>query len=307
MSFSSDTKSELCREQLQKRCCAVAEAYGVLLYCNMFTADEIRIVTSSPEFKERLPRLFKKAFGCEFDAVSSTDIKGKYAFYITNHESISRIFSTYGYEAREILAHHINLGVLEESCCKAAFLRGAFLAGGSITDPSKSYHLELVTDHYNVSRETFSILLELGFSPKDAARGGNYVIYFKQSESIEDFFTLIGAPVSAMEIMSAKVEKDMRNAVNRRVNCDSANADKIVLAAEEQLEAIRRIDRNIGLEELPDKLKEAALLRIANPEASLSDLAALAIPPVSKSCISHRLRKLMELDRDSRQDCRRNL
>ena len=294
MSFSSDTKAELCRQAIQKRCCAIAEAYGILLYCNMFTADEIRIVTSSPELTEHLPKLFKKAFGLSFDAVPSAGIRGKQTFSITNKANINLIFEAYGYEAKGILAHHINLGVLESDCCKASFLRGAFLAGGSITDPTKSYHLELVTDHYNVSRETFSILLELGFSPKDATRGGNYVIYFKQSEAIEDFFTLMGAPLSAMDIMSAKVEKDMRNAVNRRVNCDSANADKIVLAAQDQMEAIRRIERTTGLDDLPEKLREAALLRIANPEASLTDLAALSIPPVSKSCISHRLRKLME-------------
>jgi len=294
MSFSSETKAELCRVPLQKHCCAVAEAYGILLYCNMFTADEIRIVTSSAVLTDRLPKLFKKAFGVAFDIAPSSEIKGKQTFSITNKEHIKHIFAAYGYEARGILAHHVNLGVLEDSCCKAAFLRGAFLAGGSITDPTKSYHLELVTDHYNVSRETFSILLELGFSPKDASRSGNYVIYFKQSEAIEDFFTLMGAPLSAMDIMSAKVDKDMRNAINRRVNCDSANADKIVLAAQDQLEAIRRIERTTGLDELPDKLREAALLRIANPEASLTDLAALAIPPVTKSCISHRLRRLTE-------------
>lgn len=294
MSFSSDTKAELCRAPVQKHCCAMAEAYGILLYCNMFTADEIRIVTSSALLVERLPRLFKRAFNVGFDSVPSAEIVGKQTLSITNKEHIRQIFASYGYEAKGILAHHVNLGALEENCCKASFLRGAFLAGGSITNPSKSYHLELVTDHYNVSRETFSILLELGFSPKDASRGGNYVIYFKQSEAIEDFFTLIGATVSAMDIMSAKIEKDMRNAVNRRVNCDSANADKIVLAAQDQLDAIRRIEHIEGLDELPDKLREAALLRIANPEASLTDLAALAIPPVSKSCISHRLRRLTE-------------
>ena len=174
-------------------------------------------------------------------------------------------------------------------------MRGAFLAGGSLTDPAKSYHLEFVTDHYSVSREMFSILLELGFSPKDVSRGGNYVLYFKQSEAIEDFLTLVGAPLAAMEIMNAKVEKDMRNAVNRRVNCDSANADKIVSAAAGQLAAIRRIEETTGLEDLPEKLYETALLRIANPEASLTDLAALALPPVSKSCMGHRIRKLMEL------------
>lgn len=295
MSFSSETKSELCRLPLQKRCCAVAEAYGVLLYCNMFTAAEIRIVTSSDDFAERLPKLFKKAFNCSFDSKPSFEVKGKRCYSITSPETVSHIFSVYGYEKDSILAHHINLGVLEDYCCKDSFLRGAFLAGGSLTDPEKSYHLELVTPHFNVSRETYSILLELGFSPKDAARGGNYITYFKQSSSIEEFLTRLGAPISAMDIMSAKVEKDMRNTINRRVNCDSANADKVVSAAQEQLLAIKQVEDLIGLNELPDKLREVALLRIANPEASLADLATLAQPQVSKSCISHRMKKLLEL------------
>ena len=295
MSFSSETKAELCRLPLQKRCCALAEAYGVLMYCNTFSATEIRIITSNPEFRDRLPRLFKKAFGCEFDPLPPGDIKGKYVLAITKPSVIEHIFASFGSDPKYTLAHHINLGVLEDSCCKASFLRGAFLAGGSLTDPAKSYHLELATAHYNVSRETFSVLLELSFSPKDADRAGNYIIYFKQSEIIEDFLTLLGAPLAAMEIMSAKVEKDMRNAVNRRVNCDSANADKIVSAAQEQLDSIRRLEWLHGLEELPDKLQQAALLRIANPEASLTDLAALAMPPVSKSCMSHRIKKLMSL------------
>ncbi len=296
MSFSAETKAELCRDPMSKRSGAIAEAYGVLLYCNLFTANEIRVVTSSVEFAERLPKLFKRAFGLGFDPSPAVETKGKKTFSITDQEAIGQIFAAYGYEAESILAHHINLGVLEDSGCKAAFLRGAFLAGGSISNPEKSYHMELVTDHYNVSREIFSLLLELGFSPKSASRGGNYIIYFKQSAAIEDFFTVLGAPISAMNIMSAKVEKDMRNTINRRVNCDSANADKIVSAAQEQLDAIRRIEQRLGLDELPEKLRETALLRIANPESSISDLAALAMPAVSKSCINHRLRKLLEID-----------
>ncbi len=296
MSFSSDTKAELCRDGMSRHCCAVAEAYGVLLFCNLFSAQEIRIITGSTDFADRLPRLFKRAFGLAFDPVPTVETKGKQTFSITGKKAIEQVFSAYGYVAEDILAHHINLSVLEDSCCKTAFLKGAFLAGGSISDPEKSYHLELVTPHYNVSREAFSILLELGFSPKDASRGGNYIIYFKQSAAIEDFLTMLGAPVSAMDIMSAKVEKDMRNTINRRVNCDSANADKIVSAAQEQLEAIRRIEQKLGLDELPEKLRETALLRIANPDSSISDLAALSMPSVSKSCMNHRLRKLLELE-----------
>lgn len=295
MSFSGNVKAELCRTALSRSCCAAAEAYGVLLYANTFSSKEVRIVTACPEFAQRLPKLFKRAFGLTFDTVTAAG-GGKHIFVITDGEKIASVFEKYGYNAGSTLAHHINLGVLEEDCCKAAFVRGAFLAGGSITDPAKRYHLELVTDHMNVSREIYSIFLEMGFSPKDTTRAGHYVTYFKQSEAIEDLFTTIGAPRAAMEIMETKVEKDMRNAVNRKVNCDSANADKIVSASQAQLDRIRRLDRELGLENLPPDLQETALLRVANPEASLAELAMLSDPPVSKSCINHRLRKLMNYE-----------
>jgi len=298
MSFSSNVKAELCKIPIHKKCCALAEAYGVLLYCNTFSAQEIRIVTGHADVAARLPKLFKRAFGLGFDDAPVKSVRGKQVFLIADREKIEKIFNTCGYEPGTTVAHHINLGVLEDDCCREAFVRGGFLAGGSVTDPQKRYHLELVTDHFNVSRGAYSILLEMGFSPKDTARSGNYITYFKQSEAIEDFLTTVGAPLSAMEIMSAKVEKDMRNAINRRVNCDTANADKVVNAAQEQLDAIRKIEREIGIENLPENLQETALLRIANPEASLSDLAMLSDPPVSKSGLSHRLRKLVEISKN---------
>ena len=188
--------------------------------------------------------------------------------------------------------------MLESDCCKASFLRGAFLAGGSVTDPSKNYHLELITAHASVSREAAALLTELGFAARSIDRGANTVLYFKKSEAIEDFLTKIGAPCAAMDIMSAKVEKSMNNPINRKVNCDTANADKVVAAAQEQIDAIRRIERDYGLDVLPEKLQSAALLRIANPEASLADLAMLSYPPVTKSCLNYRLKKLMEFHMD---------
>lgn len=298
MSFSSDVKSELCKDNpVQKKCCATAECFGILLYCNTFSAREIRIVTGNEKLAQRLPKLFKKAFGFGIEPQQTAKSRGKCSYIISDRDKISRIFNAFGYSAESSLQHHINLAVLEDECCRISFVRGAFLSGGSIIDPAKQYHLELVTDHAAVSREAYSMLLEMGFVPKDIVRNGHHVIYFKNSESIEDFFTTIGAPLAAMEIMQAKVEKNMRNAVNRRVNCDTANADKVVAAAQEQLEAIRKLDRTVGLDELPEHLQETALLRIANPEVSLSDLAMLSDPPVSKSCLSHRLRKIMELSR----------
>lgn len=293
MTFSSGVKAELCKTGLSRQCCARAQAYGVLLYANTFTAREIKIITAGAEFAAFLPKLFLKAFSITFDQAPEDGNRGKHIFVISAPEKIRIIFDAFGYDADSTLSHHINLGVLEEDCCKAAFARGAFLAGGSITDPERRYHLEIVTDHMHVSREFYTVLLEMGFSPKETTRGSYCVTYFKQSEAIEDFLTTIGAPGSAMDLMSAKIEKDMRNAINRRVNCDSANADKIVSAAQSQLHKIRELDRLYGLDSLPEDLQQAAFLRIANPDASLSDLAVLSYPPISKSCINHRLRKLM--------------
>ena len=216
----------------------------------------------------------------------------------TDRDKIAEVFRAFGMEPEDTLSLHINLGVLENDCCKASFVRGAFLAGGSMTDPSKRYHLELATTHAAVGREMCALLGELGFEPGQAVRGASFLAYFKQSEAIADFLTTVGADVSALEIMSARVEKDMRNEINRKVNCDSANADKIVAAAAEQLEAIRQIELEHGLDTLPEGLQQAALLRIANPEASLAELAALSQPSVTKSCLSHRLKRLIAIARE---------
>lgn len=295
MSFATDAKAELCQVKVDQKSYAVAQAYGVLLYCNTFSADEIRIITASEEFAQGLPRLFRKAFSVTFDRLPSRDAKGKKSFLITDREKIRTIFNSFDIDADSTLTLHINHGVLEEDEQKIAFIRGAFLAGGSVSDPEKSYHLEMTTSHASVSREAYAILLDMGFSPKEAKRSGSSMLYFKQSDAIADFCTWLGAPVTAMKIMNAKVDKDMRNAINRKVNCDTANADKIVATAHEQIQAIREIDQEIGLENLPQKLYDAALLRIANPSSSTSDLAKLAIPPVSKSTLNYRLNKLMNM------------
>ena len=192
-------------------------------------------------------------------------------------------------------ALHINFGVLEEPCCRAAFLRGAFLAGGSVTDPRKGYHLELTTSHLSVGREMLALMREMGLEPKAAQRKGNSVVYFKQSDRIEDLLTSIGAPLSAMEVMNAKLEKDLRGSVNRRVNCDAANLDKAVEAAMTQVESIRRLEDQGRLALLPEKLQETASLRLAHPEDTLSQLAQRYDPPITKSALNHRLRKLVEL------------
>ena len=298
MSYSYNTKVELCRLTPESTCCSVAECYGMLLYGNTFNVREIRIVTGNKILGKRIVDLFLSAFKTSFDIMPDEDEPGKHAYIITDSGKISRIFETYGFTKENLLAHHVNLGVLENECCGKSFIRGAFLTGGAVTDPSKSYHLELVTDHFHVSRQTYSLLLEVGFSPKETSRSGNYIIYFKQSAAIEDFLTFIGAPIHAMELMSAKIEKDVRNTVNRKVNCDTANVTKTVDAAGILIESINRIKAAGEYDALPDKLKQAAELRIEYPELSIKELAEASVPPVTKSCMNHRMRRLAEIGRN---------
>ena len=295
MSFSSNVKAELCKDSLSKKSCAVAEGYGVLLYCNTFSSTEIRIITESRDFAARLPRLFKKAFGITFDQEPAVQDRGKLQFAISSEDKIAKIFDTLQMDLKSSLTLHVNFGMLEEEAECMAYLRGAFLAGGSVTDPAKRYHLEMTTSHYKVSRETCALLIECGFSPKELSRGGNNILYFKQSDYIEDFLTAIGAQVSAMGVMEAKVEKDLRNGVNRRVNCETANLTKVVDASMGQMAAIRALEEAGELDKLPGKLRETALLRRENPEATLQELAAMLNPPITKSAINHRMRKLLEL------------
>ena len=297
MSFSSNVKAELCKDSLSKKSCAVAEGYGVLLYCNTFSSTEIRIITESRDFAARLPRLFKKAFGITFDQEPAAQDRGKLQFAISSEDKIAKIFETLQMDLKASLTLHLNFGMLEEEAECMAYLRGAFLAGGSVTDPAKRYHLEMTTSHYKVSRETCALLIECGFSPKELSRGGNNILYFKQSDYIEDFLTAIGAQVSAMGVMEAKVEKDLRNGVNRRVNCETANLTKVVDASMGQMAAIRALEEAGELDKLPGKLRETALLRRENPEATLQELAAMLNPPITKSAINHRMRKLLELAR----------
>ena len=192
--------------------------------------------------------------------------------------------------------------VVEEDCCKTAFFRGAFLAGGSVTDPSKGYHLEFATTHQRVARESYALLQEmLGFYPKTAVRGGSQVLYLKTSDQISDVLTCLNAPVAAMGIMEAKLEKELNNKVNRRCNCDEANTSKVVEASQEQISAIRVLENRGCLEKLPPKLKQAAIVRLENPEASLAELAAMMEPPISKSAMNHRMQRLAQIAKEADQ------
>lgn len=302
VSFSAAAKAEICRILPQKDCCAVAQCFGVLLFGNSFGMDGIKIITESRDFAYILPKLFKKAFDINFDSYPSLEAPGKLVFQIWDPEKIGVIMESFGFSSDGMLSLHVNFPVVEDDCCKASFLRGAFLAGGSATDPGKGYHIELTTTHQSVSRETDVLIREvMSFLPKYTSRAGSHVLYLKQSEQISDFLTYLGAPIAAMGIMEARLEKELNNKVNRRCNCDDANLSKVVEAAMEQIRAIQILKEKGVLDHLPSKLQQAAKAREENPEAALTELAGMMDPPITKPAMNNRMKRLIQLAKETKQ------
>lgn len=302
VSFSAAAKAEICRVLPQKECCAVAQCFGILLFCNSFSAEGIKIITESRDFAYVLPKLFKKAFDVSFDSYPSLEAPGKLVFQIWDEDKIQQIMEAFGFDSLGTVSLHVNYPVVEDDCCKVSFLRGAFLAGGSVTDPVKGYHMEITTTHHSVARETDVLIREaMTFFPKSAERSGGQVLYLKQSEQISDLLTYLGAPIAAMGIMEARLEKELNNKVNRRCNCDDANLSKVVEAAMEQLAAIQILKEKEILEHLPDKLQQAAKAREENPEAALTELAAMMDPPITKPAMNNRMKRLIQLAKEAKQ------
>ena len=292
MSFSTEVKNELCRVSMQRVCCTRAEAYGALLHASAFSHKEIRLNTENAAVARRLQALLQRAFFvvCEPQCVGQ-----KHQLIITEAEQIGRIFDALGYDRKSHITYHLNRNVLEEDCCIASFLRGAFLMAGTVAGPDKKSHLELKTARQSLAGEETSLLLDLGLSPKQMRRGSAHILYFKDGTSVEDFLTRIGAPRAAMELMEAKVEKNIRNTINRQVNCETANLMKVTDASARQIAAIRAVLDAHGEEGFPENLRETVRLRLEYPTDSLAELAQRFDPPISKPGLSHRLKKIIEL------------
>lgn len=291
MTFSTEVKNELCRVSMQRACCTRAEAYGALLHASVFSHREIRLSTENAAVARRLQALLQRAF---FVVCEPQKNGRKLQLSMTGSAQIARIFDALGYDHKSHITYHLNRNVLEEECCIASFLRGAFLMAGTVAGPDKKSHLELKSGHQSLAGEETSLLLDLGLSPKLAHRGGTCLLYFKDSASVEDFLTRIGAPHAAMALMEAKVEKNLRNTINRQVNCETANLVKTADAAARQIAAIRAVLDTRGEEAFPENLRETVHLRLAYPTDTLAELAQRFDPPISKPGLSHRLKKITE-------------
>ena len=288
MSFTSDIKTELTKAPAGCDACFLAECLGVLLYSNKFAVDGIRVVTRSASARRHILDLFYETFG--FRPTEAEDG----AILVRQPYNIGLIFDAFGFEKKNN-SISLNFGLMEEECCKMAFFRGAFLTGGSVSAGASGYHLELVTSHFSITKQANYLLTDMGYPMAMTNRRGNYLLYSKDSAVIEDFLSALGATQAAMNLMLAKVEREMSNNINRKVNCDVANLNKTIEAAARQVEAIQRLQRTGKFDKLSAPLRETANLRLAHPEMSLTELLPLFSEPVSRPGLNNRLRKLVQL------------
>ena len=233
-------------------------AYGILLYCNTFSASEVRIITGNPLWLPGFPSCFTGPSACGSTGCRRRGRGGKLVFQITDGGKLRRIVDLLGFSPEQNLALHINFGLLEEECCRGVLPAGGVLRRGQRRGPGQAVPPGAGDLPPAGEPGAGGAAAGVRLSPQERGPQRQLITYFKQSDQIEDFLTLIGAPVAAMSVMSAKLEKDLRNSVNRRLNCDSANLDKAVEAAQEQLESIRKLQRAGLLDQLPDKLQLTA-------------------------------------------------
>lgn len=298
MSFSHNVKKELAALTGQEPCCVRAQAYALALFGRSFSAREMCIQTDYAEVAECYRSMIADVCGVEVK-VNVSDA-GKYLVEVEREEDRRQVIDEFGHSHGGAL--RINRANLSGDCCAGAFVRGAFLACGTVTAPDKDYHFEFAIPYLNISRDLMKLLEEYDFRPKMVTRKGVRVVYFKDSESIEDILTFMGAANASLEIMGVKMYKDMRNNINRKTNFETANITRTVDAAMQQIEAIRKIERCRGLNSLPDQLRKIAVIRRDNPEMSLREIGEIIDDPISRSGVNHRLRRIVEIAAEIPED-----
>ncbi|MCM1544416.1 MAG: DNA-binding protein WhiA [Ruminococcus sp.] len=299
MSFSSQVKQELGKIEDTSACCGHALAYGMLLFGRAFNLGSISIMTEHECVALKYADVVEKSSGVVPHYTVSD--AGKYTVSVDDSASIKQVLSTFSVSGNEAFAR-INRGnLLNEcsndetevfNCCNGAFLRGAFLSCGTISDPNKSYRLEFVVPFRTLSLDLLKMLTDYGLKAKHVVRRGANVIYVKDSESIEDLLNIMGAKLAAFEIMNIKIYKDIRNTSNRITNFNCANISRTVSASFDQIEKIEKMMENGTFDALSDDLKAFAKLRYDNPDSSLRELGEMFDPPLSRSAVNYRLKRI---------------
>lgn len=290
MSFSQDVKNELLKTEYENSCCEKSLLYGMLIFGKSFSQYGISMQTENKDISELYKSLLKKY--CNVDCAVKVSPKARsYSVLIENKSDCDKILGAFGHSMGGSLK--INHANFDCPTCINAFLAGTFLSCGTISDPKKDYHLEFTVPYMNLAKSLVTFLEETELSPKQSNRKGYNIVYFKGSESIEDCLYLMGASSAMFEMMNVEIIKNIRNKANRTANCETANIDKTVKASLVHIDAIEKIESTKGLDYLNNDLREMAVLRKDNPEASLAELSRLS--GMSRSGVNHRLKKIVEI------------
>jgi len=282
MSFSYEVKEELAKHLGAARHCQMAELAAMLHFCGQYGRDSqgaftIGFQVENPIVVKKCFTLLKKTFSIDTDATIDEE----------KMNELYRKFGDLGEPADEVL--------LKSTCCRRAFIRGAFLAIGSISAPEKGYHLEFVTANEAKAKQLQSVIQSFDIEAKIVLRKKYHVLYMKESEAIVDLLNVMEAHIALMKLENLRILKELRNTVNRRVNCETANINKTLDSSRKQQEDIMLLKEKYGLENLPIGLQQIAKMRLEEPEASLKELGEMLEPPIGKSGVNHRLRKLSEI------------
>ena len=293
MSFSSEIKKEIASITPDNQCCVKAKCYGMLLFSSKVSKKSIVFKTELFETAEHFVHLVKSACDVALKISTPATARGMYSVNVTDETTCSKILDAFDHSGDEVHLR-INRGNIDNECCAKWFVSGAFLVCGSVTDPQKSYHAEFKVPKKHLSDDHAVLIGESIATPKISLRKSSNILYYKESEKIEELLTLVGSVRGVFEFMNVKIVKDMRNHINRTTNCVTANITKTADAFRKQKESIDIIEEKVGLEALPPDLYEVALFRKDNEFATLSELGQMLTPPLSRSGVSHRLKRIVE-------------
>lgn len=285
-------KNELVKTEYERACCKRALLYGMCIFGKSFSAESISLQTENEAVADLFKNLAQELFNIGVQVVRSPHGRN-YTASVFNKADAQKLFKSFGHDGvGSLRIDHTNFRC---DVCQNAFVAGAFLACGTVSDPNKDYHLEFTIPYLNLSKSLFTLLQEMELNPKYTNRKGYNVVYFKGSESIENCLYLMGASDAMFEMMHIKIVKDFRNKANRQANCETANINKMVNAVAVQIQAIEKIWDLKGKNYLNENLQSAAQLRYDNPDSSLAELAEMCDPPISRSGLNHRLKRIVDI------------
>lgn len=293
MSFSSDIKTELCAVRISD-CCKMPLAYGFLLFSRSFSVNDIKMQTETEAVAGFLSRLISEVYSVDCTVKSGGGKKTVYRIAVENEADRLKLLASVDFGIYE---GKINREVFTRDCCKASFIRGAFLACGQISDPKKMFRVDMLVRDKALAEELRELLGESYIETNISERKNGYLVYIKRNEMITNLLTLMGASGRSLELIEESILNSVKNNMNRARNCDSANLDRMVEASLNQRIAIEYLQKRGILPSLPDELIRTAKLRILNPDASIKELCKLSDEPISPSGLNHRLKKIVEIYR----------